>query len=173
VEYHPGCILDESRGGARYLPFVVQLVRHAAGFVPPRPWNSVGDVVDAAAGSTAAQVVVTPAGQRFDLPERAGLLSLTEQGFYEVRETRTSSAAPRLFAVNLDVTESDLTPLDVADVVAAVTGTGGSAGPAARISLPPEEQERRQALWWYLLVVAFALLTAEAVFANRRSRRAA
>lgn len=156
-----------------YLPFVHQLVRYAAGFAPPRPWNTVGEVVDAAAGSTAAHVVATPAGQRLDLPERAGLLTLTEQGFYEVRETRTSSSAPRLFAVNVDVSESDLTPLDPTEVVAAVTGGGGSTGPAARISLPPEEQERRQALWWYLLVVVFALLTAEAVFANRRSRRPA
>jgi hypothetical protein len=156
-----------------YLPFVNQLVRYAAGHAPRRAWHTAGQVVDVAAGSEEALVVGTPGGRRIDVAPGNGLLTLDEQGVYEVRDARTPNTRPRLYAVNLDVTESDLTPLDPAELVSAVTLAGEVDGAAARISLPPEEQERRQRLWWYLLVIAFALLTAEAVFANRRSPRPA
>jgi hypothetical protein len=156
-----------------YLPFIHQLVRYAAGHTPRRTWHTAGQVVDVTAGSEEALVVGTPAGKRIDVAAGNGLLTLDEQGIYEVRDAREPNTPPRLYAVNLDVTESDLTPLDPAELVSAVTVPGEAAGAAARISLTPEEQERRQRLWWYMLAVAFALLTAEAVFANRRSPRPA
>jgi hypothetical protein len=156
-----------------YLPFVHQLVRYAAGHAPGRAWHTAGQVVDIAAGSEEALVVSTPGGRRIDVAAGAGLITLSEQGVYEVRSARAPNPRPRLYAVNLDVTESDLTPLDPAELVSAVTVAGDVTGAAARISLPPEEQERRQRLWWYLLAIALALLTAEAVFANRRSPRPA
>jgi hypothetical protein len=156
-----------------YLPFVLQVVRYAAGHAPQRAWHTAGQVVDIAAGSEAALVVGTPGGKRVDVAAGNSLITLQEQGVYEVRDAREPNTRPRLYAVNLDVTESDLTPLDPAELVSAVTLAGAVSGAAERISLPPEEQERRQRLWWYLLVIAFALLTAEAVFANRRSPRPA
>jgi hypothetical protein len=157
-----------------YLPFVHQLVKYTAGHAPPRAWNTAGQVVDVADGAEGGDIVVsTPHDKRLDVRAGKGLVTLDEQGIYEVRDSRTPNTAPRLYAVNLDVTESDLTPLDPAELVSAVTVAGDASGGAERISLPPEEQEKRQRLWWYLLVIAFALLTAEAVFANRRSPRPA
>jgi hypothetical protein len=78
---------------------------------------------------------------------------------------------PRAIAVNLDPAESDLTPLDPRELVAAVTG---HATPVAAQPLAPEatreDAEKRQALWWYLLLLGLALLAAESVIANRLSR---
>jgi hypothetical protein len=156
-----------------FLPFVHQLVKHAAGHAPPRPWHTAGQVVDVANATKEALALSTPRGKRVDLAAGEGLVTLDEQGFYEVRDGRLASGTPRVFAVNVDVAESDLTPLDPAELVSAATVVGDVASTTARISLPPEEQERRQRLWWYLLVMAIALLTGEAVFANRRSRRTA
>ena len=51
-----------------------------------------------------------------------GLLELNEQGIYEIRTGASTSAGPDRIAVNLDPAESDLTPLDPQELVAAVTG---------------------------------------------------
>jgi hypothetical protein len=79
---------------------------------------------------------------------------------------------PRAIAVNLDPAESDLTPLDPRELVAAVTG---HATPVAAQPLAPEatrdEAEKRQALWWYLLLGGVLLLAAEMMIANRLSQR--
>jgi hypothetical protein len=73
--------------------------------------------------------------------------------------------------VNVDVAESGLTAMDPGEVVAAVRAQGaGGPARASTMQLPLAEQERRQSLWLYLLITAFALLTAETVVANRRSR---
>jgi len=156
-----------------YLPLVHQVVRRAAGFEPPRPWSVAGQVVDV--GSTAGEdlVVTTPSGARIDVQQDRPLLNLEEQGFYEVRRTRAGGGTLRAHAVNVDVSESDLTPLDpqvVQQAVITPVDVQRATGPS---ELPPEEQEKRQALWWYLLMVVFGLLVAEAVFANRRSVRPA
>jgi hypothetical protein len=156
-----------------YLPLVHQLVRRAAGFAPPRPWHTVGQVVDVSGGTGGALLVTTPGGRRIDVAPDNTLLAMAEQGVYEVREARAGSATLALHAVNVDVAESELSALDPQEVASAVTrpATGGRA--AAAIGLPREEQERRQSLWWYLLITVFVLLAAEAVLANRGSRRPA
>ena len=77
-------------------------------------------------------------------------------------------------AVNLDPAESDLTPLDPAELVAAVTGRatpGGGAGGGAASRCRREEAEKRQGLWWYLLFAGLLLLAAETVISNRLSRK--
>jgi hypothetical protein len=157
-----------------YLPLVHQLVRHAAGRTAPRPFHTAGQIVDVAGPAQAELLVTAPSGQRVTAAPGNTLLRLEEQGVYDVREARAGGATLALHAINVDVAESALTAMDPAEVVAAVTRPA-TTGPqrASALMLPREEQERRQSLWWYLLITAFLLLTAEAVLANRRSRRPA
>ena len=101
------------------------------------------------------------------------MLTVTEQGFYEVR--RPGLAEPiRVVAANLDLAESDLTSMDPAEFAAAVEPRNTSApAPGAAARLAPEERERPQSIWWYLLVAAFLFLAAETVVGNQLSRGAA
>jgi hypothetical protein len=158
-----------------FLPMLHQIVKRAAGFDPPRPWSTAGQVVDVGAAGTgsAGLIVSTPAGGHIDVAAENTLLTLDEQGFYEVREARAGGGTVSLHAVNVDVTESDLAAVDPAELASAVAPPAAAGSASARAVLPREEQEKRQALWWYLMVVVFALLTAEAVLANRRSVRTA
>lgn len=156
-----------------FLPLVHQMTKRAAGFMPPQPWSVAGQVVDVGSEDDDAVIVMTPRGGRVDVAADNTLLTLEEQGFYEVREARAGGSTLRLHAVNVDVAESELTPLDQAELASAVTPPTDGPSRAGSVALPREEQEKRQALWWYLLLVVFALLTAEAVVANRRSVRTA
>jgi hypothetical protein len=157
-----------------YLPLVHQLVRYLARYEQPSSWSTVGQVVDLSAllKSRAERVVVTPASEQIKVPAtEAGLLELNEQGIYEVRAT-AGSAAPSRIAVNIDPAESDLTPLDPSELVAAVTGQARQAGaaPTDAAEVTPEDSERQQGIWWYLLVAGMLLLAAEMVIANRLSQ---
>ena len=157
-----------------YLPLVQQLVKYLARYEQPTAWLTVGQVVDLSAllKSRADRVVMTPSGQRIRVPaSEPGLLELSEQGVYEIR-TGSSTSRPDRIAVNLDPAESDLTPLDPQELVAAVTGhavqtTAQAVVPAEMTS---EEAEKRQALWWYLLVAGLLLLAAEMAVSNVLSR---
>ena len=157
-----------------YLPLVHQLVKYLAQFESPRSWLTVGQVVDVSALTRARRnwLVITPSGKRVT---SAGPLELNEQGIYEVRPAGGSEAAPLALAVNIDPAESDLTPLDPNELVAAVTGR---ATPAAVFTPSPtdaaefdvKDAEKRQALWWYLLLTGLMLLAVETVVSNRLSQ---
>src|SRR6185295_6045395 len=165
-----------------FLPLVHQLVRYLAHYEPTTSWFTVGQVLDLAARSKGRadrsdKIVVTPSGERMTHAGSGegneGLIELDEQGVYEVRPTGTPSARPDAVAVNLDPAESDLSPIDPRELVAAVTGH------ATPVEVQPqtpaqemtrEESERRQALWWYLLLAGMLLLAAETVIANRLSK---
>jgi hypothetical protein len=158
-----------------YLPLVQQLVKYLARYEQPSAWLTVGQVVDLSARlkNRADRVVVTPSGERINVrSSESGVIELNEQGIYEIRSAN-SSAPPDRIAVNLDATESDLTPLDPNELVAAVTGraTQTSEAPAAApTQISAEEAERRQSIWWYLLFAGLLLLTAESAVANYLSR---
>jgi hypothetical protein len=156
-----------------YLPLMHQIVKRAAGFTPARAWSTAGQIVDVAVAEEMPLVVNTPAGERIDVAADNTLVTLTEQGFYEVREARAGGSTLREHAVNVDVAESDLSVVDPAELVSALTTAGSDTRRNASVGLAPAEQEKRQALWWYLLIVVFALLAAEAVLANRRAARPA
>jgi hypothetical protein len=156
-----------------YLPLMHQVVKRAAGFTPAPAWSTAGQIVDVAVGDGMPLVVNTPGGGRINVAPENTLLTLNEQGFYEVREARAGGSTLREHAVNVDVTESDLSALDPAEMVSALTTAAPDTRRTASVALAPAEQEKRQALWWYLLIVVFALLAAEAVFANRRPARPA
>jgi len=157
-----------------YLPLVHQLVKYLGQFESPRSWMTVGQVVDVSALTKARAnwLVVTPSGKRVT---STGPLELDEQGIYEVRPAGGSEAAPRAIAVNIDPAESDLTPIDPTELVAAVTGratqtVAASAGPTETSQADVKDAEKRQALWWYLLLTGLLLLAVETVVSNRLSQ---
>lgn len=160
-----------------YLPLVHQIVKYLAQFESPRSWLTVGQVVDVSALTKARSnwLVVTPSGRRVT---SAGPLELDEQGIYEVRPAgaaRSETSAPRSIAVNIDPAESDLTPLDPGELVAAVTGHAtpvvvSARAPAETSEFDAKEAEKRQALWWYLLLTGLLLLAVETVVSNRLSQ---
>jgi len=158
-----------------YLPFVHQMVRYLARYEQPASWRTVGQVIDLSTllKSRADRVVVTPADERIRIPaSEAGLLELNEQGSYEIRTGAGPSTRPDRIAVNLDPAESDLTPMDPQELVAAVTGRAAlTPNQAVPAEITVEEAERRQALWWYLLVAGVLLLAAEMTVSNTLSRK--
>jgi hypothetical protein len=159
-----------------YLPLVHQFTRYLSQFEQTSYWSTVGQVIDLSATykAKADRVVVEPGGDRLRLG--AGdpqILELAEHGLYEIRSASNGSARPDRIAVNLDPAESDLSPLDPSELVAAVTGRATSSAVAAAekpAELTAEEAERRQGVWWYLLFVGVLLLAAEMVVANQLSR---
>jgi hypothetical protein len=117
---------------------------------------------------------MTPAGERVRMAaSEPGVLELTEHGVYEIRAASNTSGRPERIAVNLDPAESDLSPLDPGELVAAVTGRAAQTTAStteAPAELTPEEAERRQGIWWYLLIAGLVLLASEMVVANQLSR---
>ena len=160
-----------------FLPFLHQLGRHLAAYREPQPWLTVGEVLDPARIIGAQQphdvrTIVTPGGARIALdPEGGDVLSLEEQGFYELLGEKASGPPAATVATNVDLAESDLTPMDPKEVVAAVTG-GTSAGPGGEgaAEMTDATREATQRIWWYLLFAGAILLAAETVVSNRVSR---
>ena len=168
-----------------FLPFVHQVCRYLGGRQARVPWRRVGEVLDlrqglgsepSAAGLFSAEAVevVAPSGRRETIEPggEAALVRLSEAGFYELHAALDGSVLP--VAVNVDRTESDLTPLDAAAFVAASTTLpdGGSAAAAAGgLRLETRQQrERRQGAWWTLLLCVLLLLTAESLWSNRAAQ---
>ncbi|HJS72700.1 MAG TPA: BatA and WFA domain-containing protein [Vicinamibacteria bacterium] len=175
-----------------FLPFMHQLVKHAASYAEASSWHTVGEVLDvdrylemALEGEAKEQtpgrshdlVITSPSSRKTILSktEERALLPLEEQGFYEVRRAGAGvSASSSSVAVNLDTAESDLSPLDPEELVAAVTfretGIAGAAGENAGDTR--EAQEGRQGYWWFLLAGALLLLATETHLSNRLSMAA-
>ncbi len=174
-----------------FLPFVHRLATNLAGYAERPSWLTVGDVLDTggdfgrsvstAANSAAtakgrpdARVVLTPSGQRVTLDsEGPDVLEMAEQGFYEVRLAGQDAEPAVTVASNVDLSESDLTPMDPNDIAAAATGSAGAAAAAAGTNtvVTDEEQERAQRLWWYLLFAGIVLLGSETLLSNRLSQK--
>jgi hypothetical protein len=157
-----------------FLPFIHRAMVHLANYTEPAPWLTIGQVFDPDASSAKAQatgrLALTPSGKRLPLEDEgssAQVLELTEQGFYEIRGQKANSDVT-VVASNIDPAESDLTPLEPADIVTAATGgTGQNAQQAeADVPLTPEAQERAQRLWWYLLATGILLLGVDTLFSN-------
>ena len=175
-----------------FLPFVHQLVKHAASYAEASSWHTVGEVLDVerylamvlegeteddAPGRSFDLVVTSPSSRKIILPrtEERALLPLEEQGFYDIRRAGTAGgASSSSVAVNLDTAESDLSRLDPEELVASVTfrepgapGSGGAEEGGSR-----EAQEGRQGYWWFLLSGALLLLASETLLSNRLSMAA-
>lgn len=179
-----------------FLPFVHRMGRYLAEYREPTPWLGVGQVLalgDAGdapreegtdVGTVASllswdegdRIARTPSGAILTLPPggEGGFLPLEEHGFYEIRRPGESGGALATLAVNPDLSESELEPLDPEELARAVTAPGAAPALAggAEGTLGPADREQRQALWRYLLVTAFLLLAVETVASNRLSRAA-
>ena len=170
-----------------FLPFVHQLGKHAGRYADPRPWYTAGDVLDLSrhgeltapflagrgADSTTELVLDAPSGARERVTATGAnhMITLREQGFYELRGRDTPVGAGRPIAVNVDPAESDLSHLDPQDVVVAVTSVNGQHQPGSEINTAtPQDQEQRQKVWWYLLLGALLLMGVETMLSNRLSK---
>jgi hypothetical protein len=164
-----------------FLPFTHQLMRHLSAYRERPAFSTVGEVIDLNEFVTAAdpgasatgRLILSPSGARQDLEgEQSRVLELAEQGFYEIREARPGSPTA-VAASNVELIESDPTPVDPEEIAAAVASGPRTAGDAdGRVAVPDEAQERTQRLWWYLLFAGILLLTAETLLAHRLSRAA-
>ncbi len=172
-----------------FLPFVHQLGRYVGRYADPRPWFTAGEVLDlsrhgeltapflagrtSGADSSTELVLQSPSGarQRVTATGMNHLLTLREQGFYELRGRDTPVGSGRPIAVNVDPAELDLSHVDPQEVVAAVTAVSGERQPGADFNAAtPQEQERRQRVWWYLLLGALFVMAVETTLSNRLSR---
>lgn len=153
-----------------FLPFVHRVAANLAAYTQRPASLTVGDVLSGRepGAKTAGRVALTPSGERVSLDDSTtGVVQLNEAGFYEVRSGESDPAALTV-ASNVDLTESDLTPMDPQDVAAGATGkaSGGSnAGVDRTVTI--EERERTQRVWWYLLFMGLVLLGVETVLSNR------
>jgi hypothetical protein len=99
------------------------------------------------------------------------LVTLREQGFYELGGRDTPAGSGRPIAVNVDPAESDLSHLDPQEIVAAVTSVDNQHLAGNDVSnATPQDQENRQKVWWYLLLGALFLMAVETAMSNRLSR---
>jgi hypothetical protein len=151
-----------------FLPFIHRVGAVLASYQQQPAYMTVGEVASAALPpSSPAPVIIAPGGERLAQAAQPGIIELKEQGFYEIRAGERDPA-PRVLAANVDLAESDMTPIDPQEVVAGVTGTaGGAAPPGANTTITNEERERSQRVWWYLLFAGLLLIGAEALFANQ------
>ncbi|UCG86332.1 MAG: BatA domain-containing protein [Gemmatimonadota bacterium] len=170
-----------------FLPTLHQVVRHLARYAPRESWFIAGQVLDlsqylaqgvvdgtvSVLGTGVDIIIESPAGEREvrQIGSTTEYLTLAEQGFYEIRHAGDNDVVGAI-AVNLDVTESNLSRLDAEELASSVTYRGaGQAAADLAATLTPTEKERRQALWWYLLISVLAILVAESAISNRVSRR--
>lgn len=154
-----------------FVPFVQQLVRHAAARTTAATTQTVGDVVavDNYVARDRDAVVITPARERIQLAggERARSLRVEQPGIYQVR-AQAADARTTAIAVNVDPAESGAGRVPAAQFAQAVNSDGGAANVSAAGFAPANERER-QLFWWYLLLAAFVLLAAETIMSNRLS----
>lgn len=160
-----------------FVPFVLQAIRRLSDHRPLQPWHRVGDVLslsdlifdDEKSGSPEAPEAIRitdPSGQR-SVPQE--LLNLDQAGFFRIE---LSDDTERVLAVNVEASESDLTPLDPTDFAAAIAPREideldpGRSGPKRDSA----QSERLQGLWRYLIVGVLMLLVGETFLSNRRLR---
>jgi len=161
-----------------FLPFVSTVTNYLADYTEAPASLTVGQVVPAprrlggklSTASRGNTIAVAPSGSRVSVDTEDGALELAEQGFYDVRTLGAGADSATTLAVNVDLDESDLTPMDPRELQAAVAGRApGAPGSMARPTA--ESQAQAQRLWWYLLVAGGLLLAGETLLSNRLSQK--
>ena len=169
-----------------FLPFVHQVGKDVGRYADPRPSFLAGEVLDLSrhgeltapytAGrgtdSTSELTLEAPSGARERVTATGPnhLVTLKEQGFYELRGPSTPAGSGRPIAVNVNPSESDLSHVDPQDIVAAVTAVNAQHPVGDLNAATPQDQEQRQKIWWYLLAGALLLLGVETALSNRLSK---
>jgi hypothetical protein len=165
-----------------FLPFVHTMTKYLADFSEAPASLTVGQVIPAprhgpgrgASATRGGTVAVAPSGARVSVETEDGALELTEQGFYDVRTQGAGADSATVLASNVDLSESDLTPLDPRELMAAVAGRAPGSPVGLGEARPSDEaQAQAQRLWWYLLVAGGLLLAGETLLSNRLSTNAA
>jgi hypothetical protein len=133
-------------------------------------------VLDPTAGTVrgttpGGRIALTPSGRRVPLDEEGSeVLALSESGFYSVRGEQGDTELG-VVASNVDPAESDLTPMDAKEIVAATIGAPtGAPGSGTGLPMTPEAQEGSQRLWWYLLALGILILGVDTILSNRMSK---
>lgn len=159
-----------------FLPFLHTVTKYLADYTEAPASLTVGQVVPAprrlggkvSALSRGSTIAVAPSGARVSVDTEDGALELAEQGFYDVRTQGAGADSATTLAVNVDLDESDLTPMDPRELTASVVGRApGAPGNMARPTADAQAQAQR--LWWYLLIAGGLLLAAETLLSNRLS----
>jgi len=168
-----------------FLPFLQRSLLHATGYREPQRWVSTGEAVElgslvgggSAAGAQAASleewVLVDPDGAREPIDVQSGpnWIEFDEAGFYQV-EALDGGVDPVTIAVNVDLSESDLSTVAPERVVEAVVGASDRGDSASGVTLAADSDEpARRELWWFFLALSAIVLVAESVIANRWTRR--
>lgn len=148
-----------------FLPFVHELMRHAAGYRPDAGWLTVGEAVDT---GVASSMLVGPDGTRQSPPDGSTVVPVDSAGFHEVRGPREAQPL-RVVAVNVNPREAEPEVIDPDVMRQALTvGRDGDAATAAAAAVPsPEAQEQQQRWWWYLLAAGMLLLAVESWWSGR------
>ena len=165
-----------------FLPFVHTLTKYLADYAEAPASLTVGQVIPAprpgagrpVANGRGGTIAVAPSGARVSVETEDGALELEEQGFYDVRTQGAGADSATALASNVDLVESDLSPLDPREFAAAVAGR--APGEVAGLDGPrpsDEAQAQAQRLWWYLLVAGGLLLAGETLLSNRLSQNGA
>jgi hypothetical protein len=157
-----------------FLPFVHRMSQYLAAYVTPDPWLFVGQALNLKSArvdghSEGPNVVLTPSGRRLELNQGdTEVVELTEQGFYEIRN-RLNASSSTVVASNIEVSESDLTPMDPAEMLIATRanteGFSTNTMPQTR-----EIQGQTQQIWWYLLCIGVFMLAVDTVLSNLLSK---
>lgn len=161
-----------------YLPFLYQMVDYLSGQLAGhdkrnRRYHLIGETVRLTGASS--PLIAKPSGAQITMDSTPGDIALftetDEPGLYAVGPGGSGGH----FAVNLDTRESDLTHLDLEELVAAVINPVTESKEAqemkAQASLAQNtEIERRQRLWWYLSVFLLAVILGETFLASRTHR---
>ena len=169
-----------------YLPFVHRVTRYLGGRGETMPWHLAGSTVNLAGLAETAgageipegAVAMEPGGGSVPLDPARPLLQLDRRGIWEIRPPGQRPDHPFALAVNVDVTESDLSKMDIeafsASVGSTVAGPDAGADPTSAgdgtTDVREEDVERSQAFWRYLLAAAFLLMASETLLANGLSR---
>ncbi len=148
---------------ASFVPFAHQAVRWLGSFISSRKDWRIGDTIPLP-GAGKWRALDGPAPQ----PERgvSGGVRVETPGLYEF----ASGSARKIFAVNIQPEESDLTPWPNPEQFATLETKGAptrieTAAAAPRLS--DEAAENQQRLWWWALAFCGAAILAELSLANR------
>ncbi|HKV38803.1 MAG TPA: BatA domain-containing protein [Blastocatellia bacterium] len=150
-----------------FLPLVRQILDYLSGRASTAPITA-GQVFDVPADATGTiPQVNAPDGGRVDRMVKANgqwPVLADQVGFYALRYHDHTS----YLAVNVDTKESDLTALNIEELVASLSASSaGAPATASAQHLTRDEIEAKQRTWLPLLVLALVMFVAEALLARR------
>jgi hypothetical protein len=152
-----------------FLPLVRQMLEYLGGRENSSSYTIGQAFTTPADKDGSLPAVDSPGGKRVDDLRKNSLgeqsVDATETGFYRLRYRDRDE----FIAVNLDTKESDLTKVNIDDLVAGITtGPSDANGQTLPSSvLSAEEKEAQQRLWLPLLLTALALFVMEGIIARR------